>query len=111
VHVPLATKWPQRSYKPVSINSHQSHCHALIVLASATLLLFLNGLKSSLTLTNDFFSALLPKNRLGVLETCNAGQINDRSKKCVFTGSAALGFGDADTDADAALGFGDVGPC
>ena len=66
-----------------------------------------------MTLTNDFFSGLLPKNGFGVLEVCNAGQINNSSKRCVFTGSAALGLGDADADADAdaALGFGDVGPC
>ena len=40
---------------------------------------------------------------------CNAGQRNNRSKRCVFTGSAALGLGNA--DADAALGFSGVGSC
>ena len=53
MHVPLAMIWPQRSYKSVSMNSHQSHCRLLIVEASATQEL-LNGLKSSSTLTDDF---------------------------------------------------------
>ena len=112
MHVSLATVWPWRSFNTISMNSDGSHCHVLIVLASATLL-FLNGLKSSLTLTTDFFSGLLPKNGLGVLGACNASQMNDRCERSVFTDSAALGLGDADADAEAeaALGFGDVGPC
>ena len=62
------------------MNSDGSHCHVPIVLASATLL-FLNELKSSLTLTTNFFSGLLPKNGLGVLGACNASQMNDRPGK------------------------------
>lgn len=67
---------------------------AATVFASAILPL-LKGLNSSLTLTTAFLITNLgPKNGLGV----------------TGVDSAAFGLGDAEAEADAALGFGEVGP-